>query len=240
MRRFVIMALPRTGTTYLRVTLNQHANIVANNELLSPSDSPWWDPAPRAEMSNAELLRLGFRDFPRPESKTDVRAVGFKILDSHLTPGQGRPEFLDLISQDPDVRVLHLTRANPLQTLRSLAQAYQTRRWIARRACDLEDMPTVRLTPGQCRDFIERSQRFAAHVRHVFAEHHVLELVYEELCAEHEEQARRVQEFLDVPVRRLPLPYVLKQEVRNLPDVVENYPELRDAFRGSEYERLFA
>jgi hypothetical protein len=34
-RRFVIVALPRTGTIYLRVTLNQHPNIVTNNEVLS-------------------------------------------------------------------------------------------------------------------------------------------------------------------------------------------------------------
>jgi hypothetical protein len=115
MRRFVIVALPRTGTNYLRVTLNQHANIVANNELLSPTDRSW-DYAPRAEMSNAELLRLGFHDFPQPESKTDVRAVGFKILDNQLEPGQGRSEFLELLSKDPDVHVLHLTRANPLET----------------------------------------------------------------------------------------------------------------------------
>lgn len=107
MQRFVIIALPRTGTNYVRTTLNQHDNIVANSELLWPPDSQWWDHAPLAEMSNAELLRLGFRDFPRPESKTDVRAVGFKILDDHLAPGRGRPEFLDLLSRDPDVRVVH-------------------------------------------------------------------------------------------------------------------------------------
>ncbi len=237
-RRFVIVALPRTGTNYLRVTLNQHPNVVANNELLSAEDPRWGD-APRTEMSSAELLRLGFDDFPRPESKTDVRAVGFKVLDHQLTPGQGRPGFLDLLSQDPDIRVVHLTRGNPLETLRSLTQAYQTRRWIARSTRDLEDMPTVGLTPGQCRRFFERSERFAARVRRVFAGHRVLELIYEEFCAEHAAQTRRILDFLGVPVQPLAVAALLKQENRELPAVVENYRELRDAFRGTEYERLF-
>jgi hypothetical protein len=100
-------------------------------------------------------------------------------------------------------------------------------------------MPTIRLTSGQCRDFIEQSERFAAYVRRVFADHHVLELVYEEFRAEHEVGARRIQEFLGVPVQRLPPASLFKQESRELLDVVENYLELRNAFRGSEHERLF-
>jgi hypothetical protein len=222
------------------VTLNQHPNIVANNELLWYGDPRWGD-APRTEMTSAELLRLGFEDYPRPESKTDVRAVGFKVLDDHLWPSQGHPEFLDLLAEDPDLHILHLTRRNPLETLRSLTQAHQTNRWIARHPSALADMPTARLTPEKCRTFFERAEGFAARVRRTFADHRVLELTYEKFCAEQATQTRRILEFLGVPIQRLPAPEppLLKQENRALPDVVENYYELRDAFRGTEYEPFF-
>jgi LPS sulfotransferase NodH len=93
---------------------------------------------------------------------------------------------LELLREDPDLHILHLTRRNPLATLRSLTQAEQTNRWVAQHPSALADMPTVRLTPERCRSIFEHAERFAARVRQTFADHHVLELTYEEFCAEHE------------------------------------------------------
>lgn len=236
--RFVILALPRTGSNYLLTGLNQHPNIIANGEILNLRENGWSD-AVRQDMTSDELLRLGYLDFPNPRQRTDVRAVGFKVQDWDGRSSSGSADFLGLLIADPTVSVLHLTRDNLIESLRSHTQAERTGRWVAYRAADLEDMPTVHLAPQMCHAFFRRAERFTAWVQERFACHRLLPLTYEELCADPVVQFRRVQEFLGVPVQDLAASYLMKQESRPLSEVVENFVELREEFRGTQYGRFF-
>lgn len=236
--RFVIFALPRTGSNYLTTRLNQHPNVIANGRILKLRNSDWGD-AVRQDMTNGELLRLGHLDFPNPRQKTDVRAVGFKVHDSDGRFSSERADFLGSLSADPTISVLYLTRDNLIESLRSLTQAERTGRWVACRAADLEDMPTVRLTPQMCHAYFQRAEQFTARVQELFARHRLLPLIYEELCADPVVQFRRVQEFLGVPVQDLAASFLMKQESRPLSEVVENFVELREEFRGTQYWRFF-
>jgi hypothetical protein len=236
--RFVILALPRTGSNYLTTRLNQHPNIIANGRILNLKNSDWGG-AVRQDMTSDELLRLGHLDFPNPRQRTDVRAVGFKVHDSDGRTSSGRADLLGLLSTDPTVSVVHLTRDNLLESLRSRTQVERTRRWVARCAADLEDMPTVCLTPQMCHAYFHRAKRFTARVQELFARHRVLPLTYEELCADPMVQFRRVQEFLGVSVQDLAASFLMKQESRPLSEVVENFIELREEFRGTQYWRFF-
>jgi LPS sulfotransferase NodH len=161
------------------------------------------------------------------------------VRDWDVRPSSGRADFLGLLSADPTVSVLYLTRDNLIESLRSLTQAKRTGRWVACRAADLEDMPTVRLTPQMCHAYSQRAKRFTAGVQERFACHRLLPLTYEELCADPVVQVRRVQEFLGVPVQDLPASSLMKQESRPLSEVVENFVELREEFRGTQYGRFF-
>ena len=53
-----------------------------------------------------------------------------------------------------------------------------------------------------------------------------------------QEQLKLAQQFLGVEVQELPLKLV-KQELRPLPEVIENYDELCEYFTGTEWEYLF-
>ncbi len=67
----------------------------------------------------------------------------------------------------------------------------------------------------------------------------MLRWFYEELAAAPEEQLKQAQEFLGVTVCDLKVK-LIKQEVRPLREVIENYEELRTFFAGTRWDYLFS
>jgi LPS sulfotransferase NodH len=237
--RFVVLSLPRTGSTYLKTTMDQHPNVIANGEILNPKDGTW-QLASRMDASCAELLRLAYDDFPDKHQKTDIRAVGFKLHDWHTGRRCGRTDFFELLAADRGIRVLHLIRENLLEGLRSHEQAHRTGRWVAYRPEHLDETaPTVHLSPRLCVEFFQRAKRFTAKVRAHFGEDRVLPLTYERLLADPDGEFGRIHEFLGVPLRAVERSYLFKQEPRPLAVTVENFAELRTEFRGTPYARFF-
>jgi hypothetical protein len=235
--RFVVLAVPRTGSWNLVEMLRSHPNIAANGELLNPDDRGWW--TRRDGLSELELLRLGFSEDPR-RRKREVLAVGIKVLDVQVGQGSAHRGLLDRLAEDGELRVIILRRRNLAEALRSQMQAEQTGRWLARTGEDLVPPPKVRLSAAECWSFFRRAERFYDAVERRFALHRTLHVTYEDLCFDQRRQLERLQRFLGVPPCRLSGADVRKQEHRPLAETVENHAELRTAFEGTAYARFFA
>jgi LPS sulfotransferase NodH len=140
--RFIILGLPRSGTTYLQTLLNAHPDIHCRGEMFDPyqiDDDGTKNRDPDALVArdrdpggflDAALAGRGLSDVPP--------VLGLKVLFQH-DPAL----FADIIPARPDLRLIHVVRSNRLAQFASLRQVEKTGAWTARAG----DAP-VKITAG--------------------------------------------------------------------------------------------
>lgn len=132
-RRFVIMGLPRSGTTYLMTLLNAHRRIRCSGEQFNPYAIVGVD------QKNRDRRQIWQRDsapgyfmdafFARHEA-SDLDRVGFKFMIGHNVWALNR------ILDDPGLTLIYVHRENKLAQISSLIKATQTRNWAQHRHDD--------------------------------------------------------------------------------------------------------
>ncbi len=231
---FVILAMPRTGTHYLEELLNEHPNVLSNGELLNAYDRNWPD-KDRLLGSNRDLLELAYFGYPNRSDKKVTR-VGCAISEPQF---HGRPGFFAELARWPGLKVILLIRTNTLESLRSLAQARQTRRWL-KFSSDNDAAPSVSLSTACCEAYFKTADDFHDRVTHAFASDHLLVVEYKSLLGDPAACLATMWDFLKVPALR-PCDATIsqRQEARPLDQTVENFGELQRHFAGGPYARFF-
>jgi hypothetical protein len=101
-----------------------------------------------------------------------------------------------------------------------------------------EDDAPIRLDPAACREDFERTRRWEEECDRFFEGHPLLDVGYESLAETGPQESVRIQQFLDIPVEALS-PQTHKQTRVPLVNAIENYAELKSAFRGTAWESFF-
>lgn len=146
MRRFLIMGLPRSGTTYLMTLLNAHPRVHCSGEQFNPHAIVGIG-GDRDDSFEAVLARdrdpVGFFEgFFRRHRAPGRDLVGFKFMIGHNI------RVLDHIAASPDIRLIHVRRDNRLAQVSSLIRAVETKEWARTRPDDAPP-PKIRATPRQ-------------------------------------------------------------------------------------------
>jgi hypothetical protein len=152
MTRFLVIGLPRSGTTYVQTLLSSHRDILCRGEMFVPGqidDSGTKSRQPGAVAARdadpagflARALRGDGLDVPKPA------AIGIKVLFHH------HPRlFAEIVPADPALRLIHVTRENRLAQFASARQVQMTGDWVA--GPGRPRAPRVRAGPfwaaGQC------------------------------------------------------------------------------------------
>jgi LPS sulfotransferase NodH len=242
-RRFVIVAIARTGTTALISLLNAHSRAMCFGEIFRRPEEIGWDIRPYAGLHDARLLDLYKRDpaaflrqavwrrWPR-----EIAAVGFKIFYYHART----PPFAavwDILEQDREIAVLHVKRRNILSQYLSLQLAHRTNVWAVT-APSARPADPVTLDPAACeRHFVEvRAMEDEADER--FARHDSLSIDYEDLAADKTALMERVTTFLGLRMEALSTPLV-RQRTRPLSEAIANFDELKAAFDRTQWAGFF-
>jgi LPS sulfotransferase NodH len=239
--KFIILAHQRSGSSMLIDTLRKHPQIVGLGELFIPSRMGFnyeeFD-------GTSEALRV-FRDEHPTEFldryifgayNDEIQAIGFKLFPEQIEfrAFQGLWRWLE---KRTDIKILYLTRRNLLATYVSLLIAQKDGKYGIKDAAE-RTQSTISIDPHQClMEFKSRKQHNAEIERHI-RDHRVLNLAYEDVAQCPDDYVQQVQEFLGVDVRDLKITTV-RQEVRPLSEVIENYDELRQYFYGTEWGYLF-
>ena len=197
----------------------------------------------------------------------EVVAVGFKHLVT--ARGGSVDDLLRHLAQDTKIRVLHLRRRNILKRAVSRKLAEATGIWAKLPKPSLTPALVLRAArhprrvAARLRRFIQLLQpsrkigrprvsvsaeelyyaiiwakQNAAHVDDLFRDHPKLSLFYEDLEEDRQEVFRQAQEFLGVEPGPLTVSLV-KQNPEPLPELLENYDELRAAYRYSKHAWMF-
>lgn len=221
---FVIVADLRTGSTLLSSSLNRHPDIRCYGELFHERDLPDNQPpgCDRHRLSAAALVdhTIGLRE---------AEAVGFRAMLSH--PGPERPQWSDLwdsLAARPDLRVVHLHRANLLAQYASLLVATQT--GVFHPSPDSPapaSRPRLRVARDRFEAWIAEREALRARRKRALGARPSMEISYEELTGSWPGSIARILGFLGAS--QVPLAQAKrKQERRPLSEIIVNYDEVRD------------
>jgi hypothetical protein len=236
--RFVCVGNPRTGSTLLMRSLNNHSRIVGFGEIVKNADAY---PGNFHEFGHGEAL---FRRDPARFLQTKVfrkypsgiGAVGFKIFYHHAPreTAWGRAVW-DYLLGLPDLKLLHLKRRNLLKTFLSRKQAGQSGEYIKYTA---GKETAVRLDPAEMLAFFERARAAEAQYDALLAGRPLIDVIYEDLSRDLAGEMRRIESFLGVAYEAVNAG-AQKRPSRPLSAQIENYAELKDEFGDTRWASFF-
>ena len=125
-RRFVIMGLPRSGTTYLMTLLNAHPRVFCSGEQFNPHAIVGIGEknTDRDALRQRDGAPVAFMDaFFARHARDDLDWIGFKFMIGHNIA------VLRRLEQDENVTLIHVHRENRLAQVSSLIKAAETKRW---------------------------------------------------------------------------------------------------------------
>lgn len=240
---FVILSAPRCGSWLAWTSLAQNPRVAVFGELFNDEvyERPGAEPVRcsptviacppvRADQSSDEYLDEVLSRFV----DSPFGAVGFKLLYGQSRHPPHRARLWSYLEGRPDVRVVHVCRANLLESFVSLKVALATDEWAAAGA-RVKPVSPIHVTPSECRANFEDVLQTRREIRRRFRNHPLLDIEYEtDMVGRYGSAMERVQAFLGLSPRPVSA-VVRKQATRPVSERVANYGELVRAFAGTRF-----
>ncbi len=239
-KRFAVLATPRSGSNMLCGMLGSHPLILCHHEIFNPkgvrlalelrdSDFSLGSVDDREQAPLDFLDRVWANDLGHP-------CVGFK-----LTHRQNEAVYRHVLT-DASIAKIVLRRRNRLKIYVSRRISEQLAEWEVYRPEDLtRERPRVKVDVRQLRNEAAFDDAYYAEIVTAMETngHKWLETHYEDLLSGGEQN--RILGFLGVPVPASGLEIrSVKQNSRDLRELILNYDELAAALAGSEFEAELA
>ncbi|MGO4909637.1 sulfotransferase [Pseudorhodobacter sp. W20_MBD10_FR17] len=144
MKRFVILGLPRSGTTYLMSLLNAHPDVICAGEQFNPYaviDTKEDDSHAAVLGRDKDPVGHMNRFFETAAAK-GAASGGFKFMIGHNL------QVLQHLAADPDLSIIYVWRENKLAQVSSLIKAFQSKKWAQTKA-DAHIQRKIVATPRQ-------------------------------------------------------------------------------------------
>ncbi len=248
MKPFIIVGMPRTGSTLLLRALQQHPDIQAYSELFH------WLEAERMaayHVIHFKSAAIGFdsgtgnaleflREWVWGQTNAHFKAVGFKIFAEHAVENSSPDFFQSLLREFPGLHVIHIQRPNYLDVFVSWLMAQQTGEWfipsdgVSAKASD----KTISPAPDEADAFFAKMESADRFFADTFSGGSYLPIFYEDLSRNLQETCGQVFQFLGVGASPV-TPLIKKQIERGIPEIIRNYRQLSEHFSGTKYSRLF-
>jgi hypothetical protein len=244
--RFAIVGVQRTGTTWIRTTLNDHPAILALGEVFLYSHGRF--PFRRRAGADVEHSYRKFLDdslarkfrhhagraglvreyLDHLYSRPGFEAIGFKLM---RTQCDQFPMVVDFLLQE-DVRIIHVVRRNVLKTLISRETARQRKLFHAKGS-----VPVAKITLdiASLRSALDRISDDNAYWTRIFGRSAYLQLSYEGFVTDKNTELHRIYEFLCVVPDHEVSSNLVKINPDDLSEVVSNFPEVRRALNATPY-----
>ncbi|PJF07820.1 sulfotransferase [Pseudorhodobacter sp. MZDSW-24AT] len=144
-RRFVIVGLPRSGTTYLMSLLDSHPEISCSGEVFNPYsviETGAADYSPDLLWERDRAPRYFLKAFFQRHASGPHKRIGFKLMLGHNI------RVLTQLPELSDVTIVYVHRYNRLAQVASYLKAMQTRNWAQTRR-SLGMRKKIEATPQQ-------------------------------------------------------------------------------------------
>lgn len=230
--RFIVLTKQRTGSNLLINSLQSHPQMKVYGELFRGGV----DESVKAAVRKSAADYLDTKIFnQRP---AEIRAVGFKIFYHHPAWDQSGSVWRYLQGLE-NLHVIHLKRENLLRSLVSKKIAQKTDVWKLSGEPGEEPDKRVSISPEECLEFFEKTSQYERDADEKFSGKPLLQMTYELLTSQFDEQMNRIQEFLHVDPMQLPIK-TAKQNPESLTELIVNYDEVRHALSSTRWGTYLA
>jgi LPS sulfotransferase NodH len=261
MIKFVLLGYPRTGSNLLLSSLSRHPNIHVFSEVFNQDE----EERQRSfsigiQKSKSALPKKATDEFDENayyrdgddgaeflrrrifyEHALEPVAVGLKLFYLHARGSSNARKAWEYLMSDQDIRIIHLTRRNLLESLLSWRIACETQEWTLPKGHSpkCSHLPPLYLDPGRCAAYFDMIQTERQRVSTCFSNHPKLEIEYEQdLCQNFDLTVFMVEDFLQV--ERQLLDQIIEKQTKYQPwQQISNYLELKEHFRASSYAYFF-
>jgi len=239
--KFIVLAHPRSGSDLMIDTLKKHPQIVRFSELFHKRLVNFKVEGYDNRSTKLRALRNKYpvkflEDYVFSSYRDNIRAVGFKLLPDQIDNNRFGCLW-QWLEQNRDLKVISLTRQNLLARYTSQLIAQRDGRHLIKHESE-RTKTTITIDPNQCFAEFRRREHYIEKIRKCVKRHDVFEVNYEALAVDPDHHLKEAQEFLGVDIRNLKVGTV-KQEIRPISEVVDNYDELRQHFLGTKWQFLF-
>ena len=239
--KFIILGRSRTGSNFLRGLLNSHPAVIVLGEIFRNRDAIDFDhpqfPTTNSVMKIYQqdpcrfLEKIVFRKIP-----ANYKALGFKLFYYHANENPFA-KIWSTLKEQSNLHIIHIKRKNILRTHLSRENAVKTGQWVNTNGKE-NHLQTYTLDyDALLNDFVQ-TRRWEQQADIFFSAHPKLEVIYEELSANTDEEIHKIQQFLDLPDHPVQ-PQTFKQIQRPLYEIIENYEDLKTKFKNTEWEAFF-
>lgn len=227
MRRFIIVAHARSGSTAIETALDSHPGIRCWPELLHPrvgdfalSVRPIEEGEPIADYLETQIF-----------SQQGKAAIGFRVLNNHLLRNQAGRDYLTELAATGGADVIFLERRYLLDAVLSQARAERNSTYIFRK----EEVPADYYEPfavdaEQLVSRVRGIRRQMARLRQMTGSLRSLSLKYEDFADDVAKGAAQIVDFLGLEpapleTRTTRIGRVRPNEVKNLDEVLAAFSD---------------
>ncbi len=161
-------------------------------------------------------------------------AVGMKLLYNDLPSYNGL--LLKYLNTLPALKIIHLRRRNAIASFVSNELAQSTGVWSSYQHSDSDR--TIFVDTAYLMEYLKDFLVRLENTEKYLANRSMLTIWYEDLLEDSTKELLRSQSFLNVPIHPLQSPFQ-RLETRKLSDIIENFPEVKNVFKGSAWEACF-
>lgn len=168
-----------------------------------------------------------------------IKYAGFKLFYNHPDDSNDR-EVWNLLQKDTKIKIIHIKRENILRTYISKLVAIKTGAWNSRQENEVLDK-RVEVNIEHCLEELREIKRLEEEFgQSKFIHHDYMELTYEELTTNTEEQLKRIFNFLELKIEKSNTKKISlkKQNPESLKGLIINYNELKNALEDSEFAKF--
>jgi len=242
---YVIFANQRTGSTLLTKTLAEHSQVMGFGELFNKAIVNFNDKGHNV-LNGRERNKI-LRDlFPNQfyekiikiGYKEKIKAVGFKAFLEHFNNGE-KSKILQSLIQDSNLHVIHLHRINYLDMFFSLKRAQTLNKWHYKKNEEVKEV-NLALNPSEFISFAKKYESDTHEIKKIFSNHPFLELSYEQMSINFDNELLKIQKFLGLKIENLMKRDSKKIETRSLKEKISNYDEFAHEINISKYKKFLS
>lgn len=221
--KFIVLSTSRSGSNLLISLLNTHPAVRIYGEVIKVAYRKGIDDLTSYVQKKLFAPRPGF-----------VKAVGFKIFYSHASENS----VWNYLSQDKEIKIIHLKRENLLKQLISKKRSSRTGLYhYIENKHNMYNSP-ITIDYETCKNFFESAEETYQRMKYLFCGHECLELFYEDLTSDRVGSIKRVLDFIELSQRELKTSFK-KQSAKKPEETLLNYNELKHRFSNTKWEVFF-
>jgi len=219
--RVAILGHARTGSNFLASGLRSSRSIRLYDEIFGAHNR---EIGKDYERTFSVLLRKQLRS---------IKVVAFKLFYYHLS----EEEWNKFLHND-NIKIIHITRKNPLRTIISLDIAFKTGQWhtspIRRRPRNKK----IEIDVKTLLDRLEQINQYEEIARARLKDRAVLEVSYEDMVNNPKAEFKRIGDFLNITDINPDKIALKKQNPEKLDELIENYSAVAQTLANTKYASL--